>query len=45
MFTNTQIEEIRKKLLLRGVKDTQFPLADSLKGDETVAIVQQGINK
>lgn len=45
MFTNTQIEEIRKKLLLKGIKDTQFPLADSLKGDETVAIVQQGINK
>lgn len=45
MFTNTQIEEIRKKLLLKGVKDTQFPSADSLKGDETVAIVQQGINK
>lgn len=45
MFTSSQIEEIRKKLQLGGAKDTQFPLADSLKGNETVAIVQQGINK
>lgn len=45
MFTSNQIEEIRKKLQLGGTKDTQFPLADSLKGNETVAIIQQGINK
>lgn len=45
MFTSNQIEEIRKKLQLGGTKDTQFPLADSLKGNETIAIVQQGINK
>lgn len=45
MFTSNQIEEIRKKLQLGGTKDTQFPLADSLKGNETIAIVQQGMNK
>lgn len=45
MFTSNQIEEIRKKLQLGGAKDTQFPLAGSLKGNETIAIVQQGINK
>lgn len=45
MFTSNQIEEIRKKLQLGGAKDTQFPLASSLKGNETIAIVQQGINK
>lgn len=45
MFTSNQIEEIRKKLQLGGTKDTQFPLVNSLKGNETIAIVQQGINK
>ena len=45
MFTSSQIEEIRKKLQLGGVKDTQFPIAESLKGNETMAIVQQGQNK
>lgn len=45
MFTSNQIEEIRKKLQLGGVKDTQFPLAGPLKGNETMAIVQQGQNR
>ena len=45
MFTRNQIEEIRRKLQLIGVKDTQFPQADSLKGDEIMTIVQQGQNK
>lgn len=45
MFTSSQIEEIRKKLQLGGTKDTQFPLAGPLKGNETMAIVQQGQNK
>lgn len=45
MFTSNQIEEIRKKLQLGGTKDTQFPLANSLKGNETIAIIQQGVNK
>lgn len=45
MFTSNQIEEIRKKLQLMGKKDTSFPLAESLKGNETIAIVQQEQNK
>lgn len=45
MFTSSQIEEIRKKLQLGGTKDTQFPLAGALEGNETMAIVQQGQNK
>lgn len=45
MFTSSQIEEIRKKLQLEGRKDTSFPLAGPLKGNETMAIVQQGQNK
>lgn len=45
MFTSNQIEEIRKKLQLGGAKDTSFPLAGPLKGNETMAIVQQGQNR
>lgn len=45
MFTYNQIEEIRKKLQLKGVKDTSLPLAEPIKGNETIAIVQQGQNK
>ena len=45
MFTSNQIEEIRRKLQLIGVKDTHFPQADSLNGNEIMTIVQQGQNK
>lgn len=45
MFTSNQIEEIRKKLILQGKKDSSFNTAETLNGDETVAIVQQGQNK
>ena len=45
MFTSNQIEEIRKKLQLGGAKDTQFPLAELLRGNEVLVIVQEGINK
>ena len=45
MFTSNQIEEIRRKLQLGGAKDTQFPLADSLNGNEIISIIQQGANK
>lgn len=45
MFTRDQIEEIRMKLQLTGRKDTSFPEAGSLKGEETVAIVQNGENR
>lgn len=45
MFTNNQIDEIRKKLLLLGVKDTTLPDGTILSGEELVTIVQNGINK
>ena len=45
MFTYNQIEEIKRKLQLIGRKDTSFPLAEPLNGNEIIAIVQQGQNK
>lgn len=45
MFTCNQIEEIKRKLQLIGRKDTSFPLAKPLSGNEIIAIVQQGQNK
>lgn len=45
MFTTNQIEEIRQKLQLEGAKDTSFPDASSIKGNEILALVQEGINK
>lgn len=44
MFTSNQIEEIRRKLQLAGAKDTSFPQAEPLKGNEIIALVQSGIN-
>lgn len=45
MFTRNQIEEIKKKLIIFGTKDTQFPDAHKLSGDEIIAIVQDGENR
>lgn len=45
MFTCNQIEEIKRKIQLIGRKDTSFPLAEPLSGNEIIAIVQQGQNK
>lgn len=45
MFTSSQINEIKKKLQLFGVKDSQFSYVEKLKGDETVVVVQDGCNK
>lgn len=45
MFTRDQIEEIKKKLIMLGTKDTQFPDAHRLNGEEIIAIVQDGENK
>ena len=47
MFTSNQIEEIRQKLQLSSssIKDTQFPIAEALQGEERLAIVQGGRNK
>ena len=45
MFTRDQIEEIKKNLIMLGTKDTQFPDAHKLNGEEIIAIVQDGENK
>ena len=45
MFTTNQIEEIRKRLQLEGAKDTSFPDASAIKGNEILALVQEGVNK
>ena len=46
MFTQEQINEIEQRLALKGSKDTQLPEAKlPLKGDETVAIIQEGENR
>lgn len=47
LFTQEQIDEIRYRLSIQsGSKDTQFDLADlPLKGNEQIAIVQDGVNK
>lgn len=45
MFTTNQIEEIRQKLQLGGEKDTSFPDASAIKGNEILALVQEGVNK
>lgn len=45
MFTQTQINEIHKKLLLIGVKDSQIPeLIRELNGEEDLVIVVEGKN-
>ena len=47
LFTQEQINEIRERLKnTLGAKDTQFKLANlPLKGNEQIALVQDGINK
>lgn len=45
MFTSNQIEEIRKKLQLEGVKDSSLPEAHPLTGKESISIVQSGQNR
>lgn len=45
MFTSNQIEEIQKKLKFIGVKDTQFPIAETVDEQDTVVLVQDGKNK
>ena len=44
-FTKQQIEEIRRRLASIGVKDSDLPDAETLTGDELVAIVQNGENR
>ena len=47
LFTQEQIDEIRERLKnTLGAKDTQFELANlPLKGNEQIALVQDGVNK
>lgn len=45
MFTRNQIEEIKQKLLLEGIKDSQLPIANTIDGNEMLPIVQKGDNK
>lgn len=44
-FSKEEIEEIRRRLTTKAVKDTQFPTAEDIKSEDYVAIVQDGINK
>lgn len=44
-LTNAQIREIGKQLSVYGIKDTEFDTSQSLKDDDYVAIVQDGVNK
>ena len=45
MFTKEQIKEIANRLAAMGKRDSQFPAAVPLKGNETVAIVQDSANR
>lgn len=45
MFTRNQIEEIKQKLLLEGIKDSQLPIANTIDGNEMLPILQKGSNK
>lgn len=44
MITSNQISELRQKLQLAGIKDSQFKDAKPLDGSEDIALVQQGAN-
>lgn len=44
-FTKQQIDEIRKQLATLGIRDTDLITASTLRGNEYVAIVQDGTNK
>ena len=45
-FTKAQIDEIRRKLMVDSAQDSDFPNATlPFKGNETVAIVQNGENR
>lgn len=45
MFTKEQIKEIADRLAAMGKRDSEFPHAGPIKGDETVAIVQDSANR
>lgn len=45
MFTREQINEIKHKLQLEGIKDTQFPFCDSINNVDSIPIIQNYKNK
>ena len=45
IFTQEQIQEIYSRLRRLGIKDTDFPPAHEVDGSETIAIVQDSVNK
>lgn len=46
IFTQEQIDEIKRRLAISGTKDTQLPLANiPVTGEESISIVQNGENK
>ena len=45
IFTQEQIKELKQRLSLVGIKDTEFDKAEPLTGHESVAIVQEGENR
>lgn len=45
MFTIQQIREIADRLRLLSIKDSRFPLASDLTGEEFFPILQDGQNK
>lgn len=44
-MTGKQLEDIAKQLVSFGVRDTEFPEAEMIKTEDTLAIVQDGVNK
>lgn len=46
IFTQEQIEELKKRLFHYGIKDSQLPLTKfPLRPEDTIAIVQDGENR
>ena len=45
MFTKQQIEEIKVKLGLDAIKDSEFEVAEKITPSDTITIVQNGENK
>lgn len=45
IFTQEQIQEIHSRLGRLGIKDTDLPPAHEVDGSETIAIVQDSVNK
>lgn len=44
-FSKSEIDELTRAIASRGVKDTDFPEATNVSGNDYVAVVQNGVNK